>query len=397
VTRNQPPLVVHIIYALTTGGLENGLVNIINRTPSDRYRHAIVCITVADEFTQRITAQGVRVFELNKRPGHDFGFYLRLWRLLRELNPDIIHSRNLAALEAQLAGLGCSGAKRVHGEHGREVNDLDGKNWKYLGFRKFMRLFIDRYIAVSRDLETWLSEVVHVRPEKLRQIYNGVDHDLFSPGTVTPLALSGAHWSVPDDILVIGTVGRLSPVKDQQLLLQAVADMKTTSPDLFRRIRMVIVGDGPLRESLNTRVNELGINESTWFTGDRDDVWTLLAAMDVFVLPSLAEGISNTVLEAMASGLPVIATSVGGNLELVSDGFNGRLIPVGDSASLGAALKAMLENKQERQQQGVNARQWVCERFDWNRTVDAYLGVYDELILSEVSQPRPEPNTENAG
>jgi len=97
--RHSPPLVAHVIYALTTGGLENGLVNIINRSPAGRYRHVIICITGADEFAQRITAGGVEVIELNKREGHDLGFYWRLWRLFRKLRPDIIHSRNLAALE----------------------------------------------------------------------------------------------------------------------------------------------------------------------------------------------------------------------------------------------------------------------------------------------------------
>ena len=125
----RPPLVAHIIYALATGGLENGLVNIINRAPSDRYRHVIICLTTADDFAQRITAQDVEVIELHKRPGYDLSCYWRLRQLLRELRPDIIHSRNMAALEAQLCSLGMCSVKRVHGEHGRDVNDLDGSNW----------------------------------------------------------------------------------------------------------------------------------------------------------------------------------------------------------------------------------------------------------------------------
>lgn len=374
------PLVVHVVYALSTGGLENGLVNIINRSPVNRYRHVIVCITKADHFAQRITAPGVQVFELGKREGHDLRFYWQLWKLFRELRPDIIHSRNLAALESQLFSLGCPGVKRVHGEHGRELNDLDGNNWKYLSFKRFMRVFINRYIAVSKDLEQWLVRKVGVAPTKVRQIYNGVDHGLFSPDTVKSRNLLPTHWHVDESTLLIGTVGRLTPVKDQQNLLQALACLRESHPALFAKLRLLIVGDGPLRSNLSEKISELKLGEMASLMGDRDDVPALLRNMDVFVLPSLAEGISNTVLEAMACGLPVVATEVGGNRELVTEGFNGFLVPPNDPAALARALSSILSNESERLTLGENARQWVGQNFDWKRTVESYLGVYDELL-----------------
>ncbi|MEZ5504078.1 MAG: TIGR03088 family PEP-CTERM/XrtA system glycosyltransferase [Halioglobus sp.] len=396
-TGHAPPLVAHLIYALSTGGLENGLVNIINRTPPGRYRHVIICITTADEFAERITAKDVRVIQMRKPPGQSPGFYLRLWRLLRELRPEIIHSRNLAALEAQLAGLGCPGVRRVHGEHGREINDLDGRNWKYLALRRVMRLFIHRYIAVSRDLQQWLLDVVGVAPGSLQQIYNGVDFDRFSPGSVKPLALLPPHWQGLDDMLLAGTVGRLTPVKDQQLLLRAIAELRKTRPDVFRRVRVVLVGDGPLRQALADTVRDLDLGQQVWLAGDRDDVPELLAAMDLFVLPSLAEGISNTVLEAMACGLPVIATAVGGNVELVEEGFNGRLVPVGDARALALALGQLLQDESERRRLGNNARQRVLERFEWGRCVDAYLAVYDGLLQPEARRLGNSARTGKAG
>ena len=381
------PLVVHIIYSLSTGGLENGLVNIINRSPPGSYRHVIICLTIADEFAQRITAEGVEVIELHKREGHDLQCYWRLRQLLRKLSPDIIHSRNMAALETQLCGLGLGGVKRVHGEHGREVNDLDGSNWKYLVFRKFMRLFIHRYIAVSKDLESWLVSKVSVGTDRVRQIYNGVDNQQFAPETVKPLALLPTRWLELDGILVVGTVGRLTPVKDQQLLLRALAHLRENCPQLGDRVRLVIVGEGPLHPVLTKMVERLSLQEVVWLAGDRDDVPGLLHAMDVFVLPSLGEGISNTVLEAMASGLPVIATAVGGNIELVEEGFNGSLIPAGDYQALSKALVALLNDDGERARQGTNARERVCQQFDWSCTVEGYLGVYDELLGRSTAKP----------
>ena len=377
---DERPLVAHIIYALSTGGLENGLVNIINRCPRERYRHVIICLTGADDFAHRITVPDVEVIQLHKREGHDFRCYARLRRLLKELRPAIIHSRNMAALESQLCSLGLPRIKRVHGEHGREVNDLDGSNWKYLAFRKFMRFFIHRYIAVSKDLESWLIAMVGVRANKVRQIYNGVDHSRFTPEFVKPLALLPAQWQRLDGILVAGTVGRLTPVKDQQLLLCAVAYLVESDPDVGARLRLLIVGDGPLYPQLAQLIDELELQDIVWMSGDRKDVPDLLQVMDVFVLPSLGEGISNTVLEAMASGLPVIATAVGGNVELVEEGCNGSLIPVGDHIALANALGVLLRDDAQRQRQGNTARQRVCQRFDWDKTVDAYLHVYDELL-----------------
>lgn len=374
------PLVAHIIYALSTGGLENGLVNIINRSPADRYRHVVICLTTADEFVQRITAKDVKVVELRMRPGYDLRCYRQLRRVLREFQPDIIHSRNMAALESQLCGVGLRNVKRVHGEHGREVNDIDGSNWKYLIFRKFMRPIIHRYIAVSKDLENWLISTVGVGTDKVRQIYNGVDHHQFAPQSVKPSALLPERWQNLDGIVVAGTVGRLTPVKDQQLLLRAVAKLRSDQPDLADRLRLLIVGDGPLYPALARLVEELALQDVAWLAGDRKDVASLLQTMDIFVLPSLGEGISNTVLEAMASGLPVIATSVGGNVELVEECFNGRLIPSGDIQALADAMASLITDSAERARLGANARLRVCQRFDWSRTVNDYLSVYDELL-----------------
>jgi sugar transferase (PEP-CTERM/EpsH1 system associated) len=375
----ERPVVAHIIYALSTGGLENGLVNIINGSPPGRYRHVIICLTNADDFARRITAPDVDVIQLYKRAGYDMQCYRRLRQLLRELSPAIIHSRNMAALEAQLCSIGLP-AKRVHGEHGREVNDLDGTNWKYLLFRKAMRLIVHRYIAVSKDLESWLTTKVGVKPDRLTQIYNGVDNIRFSPENVNPLALLPAHWRELDGILIVGTVGRLTPVKDQQILLHAAANIRANHSGLRDKLRLVIVGDGPLRSELEQLIQRLDLEDTVWLAGDRKDVPELLQAMDLFALPSLGEGISNTVLEAMASSLPIVATAVGGNMELVEEGFNGGLVPVGDCQALSNAILSLLQNEGDRIRQGNNARQRVCQRFDWSRTVDAYLGVYDELL-----------------
>lgn len=388
-TSVAPPLIAHVIYALNTGGLENGLVNIINRSPTGAFRHAIVCITTAGQFSDRITVPDVEVIEMRKRPGHDPKFYIELWRVFRKLDPDIIHTRNLAALETQLVGLlACPSAKRVHGEHGREANDLNGLNWKYLNFRRAMRCIVHRYIAVSRDLQQWLLQSVRVSPLKLRQFYNGVDHQLFFPSIVKTTTLLPISWQCIDDIVVIGAVGRLTEVKDHQLLLQALARLRTNQPKTKQNVRVVIVGDGPLRSELQRLIGSLNLDDAVWFTGDRDDVAELLRQFDLFVLPSLAEGVSNTLLEAMSTALPTVATRVGGNVELIEEGFNGRLTESGDSKSLARVILDLVQDPEEMFRLGNNARNRVVEEFAWDSTVENYCQLYSELLPTSLSNKR---------
>ncbi len=375
----NPPLVAHVIYALGTGGLENGLVNIINRACPQRYRHVIICLTRAEGFENRITAPNVDVISLHKRPGHDFAVYWRLWRTLFSLRPAIVHTRNLAALEMQVIAALIPGVKRVHGEHGRDIHDIDGTNKKYNFLRKSLRPLVHRYIAVSQDLAQWLTQVVEVPAAKIKQIYNGVDQQVFAPGSVTVHAPAGF---ITEDVQVIGTVGRLVEVKDQRTLIEAFG-LLVQGDSTQKRLHLIIVGDGPMYQTLCDKITELGLSEYVWMPGDREDIPDLLRMMDIFVLPSLGEGISNTLLEAMATGLPLIGTRVGGNPELIEEGINGCLVPVGDAVSLASHLKDILAEPQTLASYGENSLHKVRQCFDWDRTVEQYLAVYDQLLGRE--------------
>jgi sugar transferase (PEP-CTERM/EpsH1 system associated) len=376
----RPALVVHIIYALGTGGLENGLVNIINRMPADRYRHVIICLTHATDFANRITAPDVRVIELNKKEGHDLGVYWRLQKLLWQLKPDIVHTRNLAALEMQVLTLALPGVKRVHGEHGRDIYDLHGQNKKYNRLRKVMSFLVHRYIAVSQDLEGWLLDTVKVPKAKVRQLYNGVDSARFHLHSIDIIKGVLPPQFADKDSLIIGTVGRIVAVKDQISLINAFGILVNKATSESDKLRLVIVGDGPLYQTLKERVSSLGLDSKVWLPGDRKDIPDLLRTMDIFVLPSLGEGISNTVLEAMATGLPVVATRVGGNPELVDDSRTGALVPVGDVGELANVLQDLIDDPELLSSMGTAGLEKVHNQFDWDVTVANYLAVYDELL-----------------
>lgn len=376
---NKPPLIAHIIYALGTGGLENGLVNIINRMPTDKYRHVIICLTHATDFAKRITAPNVIVIELHKREGHDLGVYWRLQKLLWTLKPNIVHTRNLAALEMQALTLLLPGVKRVHGEHGRDIYDLHGQNKKYNRLRKVMSYVVHRYIAVSQDLENWLLTTVNIPREKVQQLYNGVDLTRFNQLDDT-IKTDVLPPEFAKDCLVIGTVGRVAVVKDQLTLLKAFDILVKCDSDISDKLRLVIVGDGPLFTALKEQVSALGLEDKIWLAGDRKDIPDLLRSMDIFVLPSLGEGISNTVLEAMATGLPVVATRVGGNPELIEDHHTGILVPVGNSEEMARVLLDIVNDKSKLSAMGAAGLAKVQRQFHWDITVANYLAVYDGLL-----------------
>lgn len=375
--RHSPaPLIAHIIHRLDYGGLENGLVNLINRVPPERYRHAILCLTDHNpEFRRRIQRPGVEVVSLHKRPGHDLGLYRRCWAQLRRLQPAIVHTRGLATLEMQLPAWLAGVRARVHGEHGWDAQ-AGSEPRRRRQLRRICNPLVRHYIALSDELAAYLEQTVGVSPTRITRIINGVDSERFHPGVDrSPLPPGFA----PPGTKVIGAVGRLEKVKDHPNLVQAFIHLAETLPDARQRLRLVLIGEGSTRPVLENLLNAAGLRELAWLPGARDDVPELLRAMDLFALPSQAEGISNTILEAMACGLPVVATAVGGNAELVVEGETGRLVPANDPQALAAALRELLDNPQRINAYGAAGRRRVEERFSLDAMTAAYLQVYDAV------------------
>lgn len=374
-----PPLVVHIIFRLDIGGLENGLVNLINNMDVDRYRHAIICLTEFTDFRARIQRPDVEVYALGKRPGKDLGAYFRLWHLLRKLRPAIVHTRNIGTLDCQFVAWLAGINHRVHGEHGRDIADVDGVNPAYLRLRRILKPLIQRFITVSRDLDTWLQVTVPVAPNKTRQIYNGVDCQRFHP----PVEGEESPKDIPfnsREHLIIGSVGRMDPVKDQLTLVRAFLLLLDSVPKARQRLRLVHIGDGSLMEEAKQLLESAGAGGLAWLPGARNDVDRLYRSFDLFVLPSLAEGISNTILEAMASGLPTIATDVGGNSELVVAGQTGALTPRADPEALAKALLPYIQDPSLIRAHGGNARERAEATFSIPHMVEQYAATYDQLI-----------------
>lgn len=378
-TADARPLVAHVVYRFDTGGLENGLVNLINHLPAGAWRHVVIALTEVTDFRQRVRRDDVQFIALHKPPGHAIALYPRLYRLFRSLRPDIVHTRNLAALECVLPAWAAGVPVRVHGEHGRDVEDLDGRSRKYQWLRRAYRPWVSHYIALSADLAAYLRDKVHVPDRRLSQIYNGVDTERFHPASGARPQPEGCPFR-PDVHWLVGTVGRMQTVKDQPTLARAFVRALQQAPTLRERLRLVMVGGGPLRETVQAIVDEAGVANLCWLPGERADVADVMRAMSCFVLPSLAEGISNTILEAMATGLPVLATRVGGNAELVSHGRTGLLVPPADAEAMAQALLKLAQDPAAAAAMGRAGRADVEGQFSLQAMVANYQAVYDQQL-----------------
>ena len=377
---NHRPLVVHIVYRFDTGGLENGVVNLINHMPASAYRHAVVALTeVVPGFAQGIRRDDVEFVSLHKTPGHGLRLYPQLAQLFRRLKPAIVHTRNLAALECQVPAAWAGVPVRIHGEHGRDIDDLDGTRPRYQWMRRAYRPFVHHFVALSRDLAGYLETKVNVPVGRIAQVYNGVDLDRFHPVRGWRAAIPGCPFTDPG-LFIAGTVGRMQPVKAQTLLAQAFVRALRIEPPLRNRLRLVMVGDGPLRAQAQSILAAAGVADLAWLPGERSDVPDVMRGLDCFVLPSLAEGISNTILECMASGLPVLATAVGGNAELVVAGTTGDIVPAGDVEALAAGLIRMAVEPERAAAMGRAGRARVEESFSLPAMVGAYQDLYDRML-----------------
>lgn len=374
------PLVAHVVFRFDTGGLENGVVNLINHMPAAAYRHMVVALTEVTGFAGRVRRSDVEFVSLHKPPGHGLKIYPALYRLLRERRPAIVHTRNLAALEMQPVAWAARVPVRIHGEHGRDLDDLDGSSRHHQRLRRLYAPFVQRWVALSQDLQRYLLGPVGIGPQRVVQLYNGVDAQKFQPAAAAhALPIEGCPFRAPAHWLV-GTVGRMSPVKDQLLLAQAFVRALALEPAFGERARLLLVGEGPLRAQAQAVLDAAGAAHLAWLPGERSDVADVMRGLDVFVLPSKAEGISNTILEAMASGLPVLATAVGGNVELVAAERTGLLLPSGDADAMARALLALWRDPALARRLGQAGRAEVESRYSLQAMVAAYQALYDQSL-----------------
>jgi len=364
--------VLHVLLSLEPGGLENGVVNVVNGLDPRRFRSSVVCLKSAGEFARRITDPAVRIHEMGWRGGADVKLPLRLARLFRATRPHVVHTRNAESFFYGFAGAKLARVPRlVHSEHGRRFDDRAVR----FTVQRLMTRWTDAVFTVSEQLKHDLVRHVGMPPGVVQVLHNGVDFDRFDHAAERPredaLRLRDA-LRIPADAMVVGSVGRLVPVKNYALLVRAVAAGPAD-------VQLVLAGDGPERGALEALARALDIAPRVHLIGHRDDIDRVLPAFDMFVLPSLSEGMSNTLLEAMACGVPVVASDVGGNREIVRQGVDGFLFASGDEAALAGHLARLQADPGLRERVGRVAREHVCTNFDLRAMVARYERLYERV------------------
>jgi sugar transferase (PEP-CTERM/EpsH1 system associated) len=374
--------ILQVVHGLPRGGLENGVVNLLNGLPCAQFQQHVACLDSRGEMADRVVP-GVPIEVLDRRR-HDLGLPQRLARLMREVRPDIVHCRNWNTwLDTLLA-------HRLAGRPGALV-------WSFHGFAdghwfprrrriasRLLSLPTDHLLAVCRDAASRFAALSGIPAARFEVLYNGVDCRRFSPSREREVLRR--QLGLPPDELVAITVASLTPVKGHALLLEAAAEVLRKTE---RKVRFLWLGEGSERRTLERRIAELGVDGRIQLPGGSDRVPQYLAAADLFVLPSELEGMSNAILEAMASGLPVIAHRVGGNPELVDHGHSGLLCPYGDQAALTDALRRLVHNDAERVAMGEAARRRAEQIFSLEAMLVRYADFYRHAVPSGGGSERP--------
>lgn len=363
--------VMHIINSLDIGGMETVLVKMLKFFDSGRFITYVCCLGKKGELVNDLEKRGIEVFFVTKRGKLDFFKVFRLARLLREKKIDIVHTYSGVYRDGAIAAK-LAGASRIfHTDQGRFYPDNAITKFYH---RILTNYFRDKVIAVSRDLKTYLSKKVKLNPSKIIVITNGIETGR-SLGDFDRNKYR-ENLGLSEGDLVFGTVARLAPVKDHNTLIEAGSKVFDEVPNA----KLLVIGDGPLRGKLEIKTRNLKIADRVIFLGRRRDIPELLSILDLFVLSSRHEGTSLSILEAMAKGLAVVATNVGGNPEVVVNNVTGLLVEPANPNSLARGIIEILRNREKRMEFGIKAKRRVSEKFNIEKTAKQHEALYNSCF-----------------
>jgi glycosyltransferase involved in cell wall biosynthesis len=365
--------VLYLSHTFMVGGAEEMVLNLVRHLP-DRFEPFVTCINQAGPIGEEIRNTGVpfQVLGLDpgiRRPWHVLG----IQRHLREVQPDIVHTFLLTASLYGRLGAILAGVPIIVGT---EVNIYEHKRSYHALAERLLMRGTDRVVVSAESVREFYVRQVHADPSRVDVIYNAVDWSQLQ--TTTPAGALRAAVGVPADVPVAGIIARLTEQKAHRYLFDAMA----ATPELAS-LHLLVVGDGDLRHDLRERVARLGLSGRVHFLGARRDLGDVLAAVDLFVMPSLWEGLPLSMVLAMGAGLPVVATRVAGIPEVVQDGVTGVLVPPADVPALGAGLARLVSDPALRQRLGAAAAAFVRPRFGVDGYVASVTDLYDRLLAGE--------------
>lgn len=364
--------ITHFVENLNRGGLERVVIDLAAAQQAAGHQCQVVCLYQAGDLANELTDIGIAVHACDKRRGLDMGALSRARRAVREHVGTILHTHNsVAHYQAVLATLGLPLQCIVNSRHGMGTVRASRREWFYHHSLCCTDAVVtvcaaSRDVAIARGI---------LPPAKSRVIANGIQVEQFSPASDDRRRRLQQMLGLSAETQIIGTVGRLTPAKHQAGLIESFARLQSALP----ATALVLIGDGELRAELEQCAHRQGVARSVHFLGDRDDVAELLQGLDVFALSSLSEGYSMALLEACASALPIVATDVGGNAEIVRDHVTGRLVPAQAAEPLAQAMLELLRDRDQARTLAQAARVWVEREGSLAAMADHYDSLYVEL------------------
>lgn len=376
--------ICYIIGQLSKGGAERQLYELVRGLDKTRFLPVVISLRQGDYWAEELRKMNVRVIEIRRKKSREFRRLLRLTRLIKELKPDIVHTYLFAAntygrIAAFIAKVPVViASERNLPEIGRDKSRLT------LYIDRMLAPFSDGIICNSLKAKDTLINNYSFEPRKIFTVCNGISMDYLASLSEQRVRNAGGK--------IIGTVGRLVPQKNHKLFLDVAKMVLDSQP--AADLKFLIVGDGPLRGALENYAHDNGIGDKVEFAGERHDIPRMLKKMDIFLMTSLFEGMSNAIMEAMSAGLPVVASDVGGNRELITDSHTGFLCPSESASAFCDKVIHLLRNENEAELMGVNGKQRIICNFGSKMMVKETEGIYSALIKKGLKQLLGRPETD---
>jgi len=375
----KPIVVGHTIYAFKDGGMERGLLNLVNYGDHERFHHIILCLTEAGAFATQLHSPACEVVELHKKPGNDFRLPVRIALAARRHLVHILHARGWPTLvETAVAAWLARVRATVYGFHGKTMEDLAGLSFKRKWLQKIAIRWYRRVVTLNSRMRSDLATECRLPEESIHIIANGVDVNVFHPREDRHCLRT--TFGLPPDRFIVGNVARLDPVKNHEVILRALQRLPDPSRPFF-----LLVGEGSHRDELEREIARLQLEKDVRLFGYSDRIPELLDCMDVYVQSSFYEGFSNTILEAMACGLPVLATDVGGTKDLFAAERERCFFQPKDDEALAFLILRLQHDCDLRRTMAAHARRRVVESFSIQNMVHHYENMYFDLA-SAVAQ-----------
>ena len=374
--RGRPVKILLITHDLNIGGLQRVVTDIALNLAPTRYAVGVLALREGGPFEKDLLEAGIPVYKLPVSQGRvDYFAFWKIRQLIVKLAPDIIHTHNTQPfIEGTLAAMLAGRPVVVHTDHGRQFPDKR----RYMWMEWLASKAVAGIISVSNDNKASLVKHEHISADKISVIPNGIDNKKYQP-KVNGRLKRAALGLEPDAWPVLGWCGRMSPEKGLSVLLRSLPDVVRQYP----RVRLLLMGDGTLRKELEDQAEQEGVASHVRFLGARADVPEVLQLLDLFVLPSLREGLPLVLLEAMAAGIPIVATDVGGNHQAVTDGVTGYLVPSENPAALARAINQLLDDDTTRRRFSSEAQRRFAEQFTISRMVERYDEVYRQCLAGK--------------